>query len=250
MIAREAGLLALKYFRDPDHLKWESKGPQDWVSQADREVEKRIREYLLDLFPQDGFLGEESGKYQMDAPGIWVVDPIDGTSCFRRGMPEWCVSIAYVLSDRRIPLGVIYQPCTDELFSADPETGMRINGTQMEAAKIETFQDGVVGIGYSWKADPEKTLGVLQAIIDKQGNFESMGSGALMVAYVACGRYIGFYESFINSWDCLAAISMVRTAGGWTSDFLADNGLFEGNFLSACAPGLEPFMEEMLKKSN
>ena len=177
--------MALKYFRDPDHLKWESKGPQDWVSQADREVEKRIREYLLDLFPQDGFLGEESGKYQMDAPGIWVVDPIDGTSCFRRGMPEWCVSIAYVLSDRRIPLGVIYQPCTDELFSADPETGMRINGTQMEAAKIETFQDGVVGIGYSWKADPEKTLGVLQAIIDKQGNFESMGSGALMVAYVA-----------------------------------------------------------------
>ena len=105
----------------------------------------------------------------MDAPGIWVDDPIDGTSCFRRGMPEWCVSIAYLLSDCRIPLGVIYQPCTDELFSADPETGMWINGTQMKPAKIKTLQDGVVGIGYSWKANPEITLGVLQAIIEKQG---------------------------------------------------------------------------------
>ena len=97
LLSREAGLLALHHFRNRDSLKWETKGPQDWVSQADRAVEEQIRERLLKLFPEDGFLGEESGKHKIDSRGIWVVDPIDGTSSFLKRMPTWCVSIAFLL---------------------------------------------------------------------------------------------------------------------------------------------------------
>ena len=96
VLVRDAGIYALQWFRKLDSLKTEKKGPQDLVSKADREVEKMIRERLQTLFPEDGFLGEESGNQNLDAEGIWVVDPIDGTSCFLNGLSSWCVSIAFV----------------------------------------------------------------------------------------------------------------------------------------------------------
>ena len=93
VLVRDSGLYALQWFRKLDSLKTEKKGPQDLVSKADREVEKMIRERLQTLFPEDGFLGEESGTRNLDAEGVWVVDPIDGTSCFLNGLSSWCVSI-------------------------------------------------------------------------------------------------------------------------------------------------------------
>ena len=107
VLVRDAGLYALQWFRKLDSLKTEKKGPQDLVSKADREVEKMIRERLQTLFPEDGFLGEESGTRNLDAEGIWIVDPIDGTSCFLNGLSSWCVSIAFVVKNQ-IEIGLIY----------------------------------------------------------------------------------------------------------------------------------------------
>ena len=105
------------------------KGPQDWVIQADHDEEHWISKRLKSLFPEDGFLGKESEKHQLDATGGWMVEPIDGTSCFLMGIPVWCVSIAFLLQNGSTPIGVIYQPCTDELHTSDPETGARIHGS-------------------------------------------------------------------------------------------------------------------------
>ena len=99
VLVREAGLYALNWFRNLDSLQAEKKGPQDWVSEADREVEKMIQRRLKTLFPEDGFFGEESGLQEQNSEGLWVVDPIDGTSCFLRGMSSWCVSIAFVVKN-------------------------------------------------------------------------------------------------------------------------------------------------------
>ena len=247
LLSREAGLLALHHFRNRDSLKWESKGPQDWVSQADRAVEEQIRERLLKLFPEDGFLGEESGKHKIDSRGIWVVDPIDGTSSFLKGMPTWCVSLAFLLDDGSIPIGVIYQPCTDELYTTDPGQGARLNGIPMKPPRAGSMAEGIFGIGHSRRVDHLKTQNAVRYVTQNDGTFETLGSGALMVAYVACGRYIGYYEPHIHAWDCLAGISLVRSVGGWTSDFLADDGLRKGNHLAAAVPGMEKTLASLLE---
>jgi len=134
VLVRDAGLYALQWFRKLDSLKTEKKGPQDLVSKADREVEKMIRERLQTLFPEDGFLGEESGTRNLDAEGIWIVDPIDGTSCFLNGLSSWCVSIAFVVKNQ-IEIGLIYAPCTDELFASQRGTGATLNGKPMKPSK-------------------------------------------------------------------------------------------------------------------
>lgn len=238
----------MHHFRNRESLQLETKGPLDWVSKADREVEQLIRDRLFTLFPEDGYLGEETGSDKLDAEGIWVVDPIDGTSCFVKGMPLWCVSIAYLLKDGSIPIGVIYQPCTDEIYVADPNNNAWLNGKPMRAQRVDSLADGIFAIGYSHRADQKATRKMLDFVISRKGQFESLGSGALMTAYVASGRYIGFYESQINSWDCLAAIALVRASGGWTNDFLADSGLLNGNYIAASAPGLQGAVAAMLQK--
>ena len=139
----------------PKNLKIEKKETQNWVSIADHEVEKMIRKKLEELFPEDGFLGEESGTRNLDAEGIWVVDPIDGTSCFLNGMSSWCVSIAYVLKNI-IEIGVIYSPCSDELFAAHRGNGATLNGQQCSPVML-SLAEGIVGLGYSPNGSIEST---------------------------------------------------------------------------------------------
>ena len=238
-IAREAGALALASFRDLPALAIETKGPQDVVSRADREVEDLIRERLLAQFPDDGILGEERGLTTGAAAetGIWVVDPIDGTASFVAAIPAWCISIAYVVG-REIELGVIYDPCHDEIFVAQRGAGATLNGQPIGVSAVASLADGVVGVGYSGRTTPAPVLDFMAPLLAAGGMYFRNGSGALMIAYVAAGRLIGYYEAHINSWDCLAAIALVREAGGWASDFLAGDGLMKGNHIIAAAPGV------------
>ena len=244
VLVRDAGVCALQWFRNQDLLETEKKGPQDWVSQADHEVEKMIRERLQTLFPEDGFFGEESGFLDLGAEGIWVVDPIDGTSCFLNGLPSWCVSIAYVVGSQ-IEIGLIYAPCTEELFATQRGFGATLNGKEMKPSKATSFDEGIVGLGYSPKSSIEATQKALGYLLNNGGVYHDIGSAALMIAYVAAGRYIGYYEFQINSWDCLAGIALVRETGGWTNDFLANGGLQTGNPVLAASPGTKEVMQNL-----
>lgn len=247
-LARKAGELAYDYYKRRAELAIESKGLQDVVSIADKKVEELIRSRLEARFPEDGFLGEETGASAGGRPGqaVWVVDPIDGTSCFLAGMPTWCVSIALV-QDGEILIGVIHDPNVDELYAARRGGGTYLNGRRQPVPPATSLQDGLFGTGFSHRSPPQDIVPFIDELVREGGMFFRNGSGALMTAYVAIGRLVGYYEPHINSWDCLAALLLVREAGGWTCDFLADDGLTRGNVCAAAAPGVAEKLQALMQ---
>jgi myo-inositol-1(or 4)-monophosphatase len=246
-LARAAGELAYDYYKRRAELAIESKGLQDIVSIADKKVEELIRGRLEARFPEDGFLGEETGASEGGASGqaIWVVDPIDGTSCFLAGMPTWCVSIALVL-DGETEIGVIHDPNVDELYAALRGAGSYLNGQRQPVPTAASLKDGLFGTGFSHRSPPEDIVPFLDALLREGGMFLRNGSGALMLAYVAIGRLVGYFEPHINSWDCLAGLLLVRESGGWTCDFLADDGLTRGNLCAAAAPAVADKVQALM----
>ena len=249
-LARDAGSLAYDYYKRRGELAIESKGLQDIVSIADKEVEELIRGRLETRFPEDGFLGEETGASGRAAPGqaVWVVDPIDGTSCFLGGMPTWCVSIAMVL-DGEIEIGVIYDPNVDELYAARRGEGCYLNGERQPVPSAASLKDGLFGTGFSHRSPPEDIVPFVEGLLREGGMFMRNGSGALMLAYVAVGRLVGYFEPHINSWDSLAGLLLVREAGGWTCDFLADDGLNRGNLCAASAPAVAAEVRDLIART-
>jgi len=234
-IAREAGALANDYFRKRDELVVELKGPQDLVSVADRAVEDRIRERFAAAFPDDGILGEEGGGAISDR--FWLIDPIDGTANFLRGVPFWCVALAYVV-DGEPALGIIYDPIQDHLYSARRGAGATRNGRPMHVADTADLSKATLAVGYAVREPHEKVLSVLDRTLSMGATFKGYGSCAMALALVADGRPDAFYEEHINAWDCLGGILLVDEARGRTNNFLADEGLKRGNRLLCTTPGL------------
>lgn len=243
-VARTAGELALAYFNKRDELSVTYKGLQDRVTMADQEVEKHIFQKISEVFPDDGFLGEEMANMTTGEPmnlvheGTWVVDPIDGTDCFINGIPAWCISIAWIQRGEG-KIGVIYDPIHDELFSGVIGYGAHLNGIPLKISQAKDLSEGITGLGYSTRVKPDDALIPMKRLLDAGGIYNRCGSGALSLAWVAAGRFIGYYEPHINSWDCLAGIVLVEEAGGWVNDFLSGDGLTKGNPIIASAPGLK-----------
>lgn len=238
-LVQEAGALALSYFEKLDQLTIKSKGPQDVVSEADVNVEHLIKKKLKAAFPDDGFLGEETGRDALgSADCIWVVDPIDGTQPFVSGMGSWCVSIALVVKGA-VAMGFVYAPARNELF-AGFNGKATLNGKPIHVKDVSSVKNGITAIGYSPRVSPEKFLPFFGEIIKAGATFAREGSGALALCYVACGRLIGYAELHINSWDCLGALAVIYAAGGVSSDYLEADGLWQGNSLIAGHPNLMP----------
>jgi|GEM_PF-3526226 len=167
--ARRAGERALGYFRDAG-LKRQSKGLQDFVSDADRAVEALVGEIISAVFPDDVIVGEEGGTRHGTGEYLWAVDPIDGTTVFLDGLPGWCVSIAVVKGDV-VEMGVVHDPCAGETFTARRGAGAYLNGRRLPQLRSRDLSSGMVGIGYSRKADPEAFGGFLTALLVNGGNF-------------------------------------------------------------------------------
>ncbi|HET8726903.1 MAG TPA: inositol monophosphatase family protein, partial [Alphaproteobacteria bacterium] len=237
--AREAGQLAVRLGRDRTVLGIESKGRQDLVTVADRAVEDLIRSRVRQQFGTDIVLGEEGGGRSSGASGeaVWVVDPIDGTVNFARGLPGWCVSIGIVV-DGRPEIGVIYDPVADELFAARHGDGATLNGATIHVRSQPSLDDAIIGLGFSYRRATGYHADHVRHLLDHGVEYRRLGSGALSLAYVADGRLDGYIEQHCNAWDVLGGIVLVREAGGWTNDFLAQDGLANGNLIFACAPEL------------
>ncbi|MBZ9661563.1 inositol monophosphatase family protein [Mesorhizobium sp. ESP-6-4] len=212
-LARRAGELGLKYFRDLDNLAVESKGHQDLVSEADREVELFIRAAIAEAYPQDGIVGEEHAAVTGTTGHVWVIDPIDGTANFVRGIPAWCVVIACARDGETI-VGVIHEPSTDETFYARRGGGAFLNGKPIKASNAASLSDGAVGTGLSNRASTTNVVILIGLIMGEGGVFYRNASGALMLAYAAAGRLLGYLEEHMNAWDCLAGMLLVEEAGG------------------------------------
>lgn len=248
-VAREAGALALSYFARRDQLAIGTKtNPQDVFSIADRDVETLIREKVAQAFPGDGFLGEEFGLADGSTDFTWVVDPIDGTSPFIFGLPSWCVSIS-LLHELRTVAGVIYAPPTDEMFACVKDGGATLNGRPMTLRDDTTLRTGLTGLGANFRIPRDTVVRFIDGLMAIGGVFIRNGSGALMLAHVAAGRLVAYYEPHMNSWDCLAGMLMVREAGGWTGPLPDSERLTDGGPVLAAAPGAKAELQELVERS-
>lgn len=212
-IARDAGAMALEFFRDISALDIQSKGVQDMVSNADLEVETFVREQIAALFPEDGIVGEEHANVASRSGWTWVIDPIDGTANFVRGIPQWCVILACVQDDQT-KIGVIFEPSTDEMFWGEMGKGAFVNDAKLSVARTEGLNDGSVGVGMNGRTATHMAADLITELSKRGGIFFRNASGGLMLAYVAAGRLIGYTEPHMNAWDCLAGQLLIAEAGG------------------------------------
>ncbi len=235
-IVREAGKLALSFFHSPDALRVERKGHQDFVSQADREVEMFIRDALDAAFPDDGIVGEEHDRVSGTTGWTWVIDPIDGTTNFVTQIPAWTVVLAGV-AEGRTQIGVIYDACHDEMFVATRGMGARLNGRALVVEGDKGLREGSVGTGFSNRVPTDGVARLVTAVLAEGGVFHRNASGALSLAYVAAGRLLGYAEEHMNAWDCLAGQLLVEEAGGRVEDQDADAMIETGGRVIVGAPG-------------
>ncbi len=235
-VAAEAGALALEFWRRRAELAVEAKaGLQDIVSEADRAVERAIRARVAAAFPEDGFLGEEYGATAGGSGFVWVIDPIDGTSPYLHGIPNWCVAIAVTRGAETV-IGVIEAPTHGETFAAVLGRGATLNGAALRLPDDLAVRNAATGVGASHRTDPAWIARVTGDLARMGGVFFRNGSGALMLAYVAAGRLAGYVEPHMHAWDCLAGLLMVREAGGRTAPFPEDGDLARGGRVLAAAP--------------
>lgn len=243
-IARIGGALALEYFRRLDDLKIEDKGPQDFVSDADRAVEKHVRNLIAAAFPDDGVIGEEHEEKPSSSGYTWVIDPIDGTANFIAGIPAWTVVLAVVYEDQT-HIGVIFDPVHDEMYLANRGEGAWLNGKKLVCPANRNLKRGSVSMGFSRKTAGAQTTAVITEIVARGGVFFRNASGALSLAYVSAGRLIGHIEGHMNAWDCLAGQLLVAEAGGTIENQSANEMLENGGRVIASSAGVFPELEQI-----
>ncbi|WP_299695013.1 inositol monophosphatase family protein [uncultured Tateyamaria sp.] len=220
-LCHAAGDVARAYFANRATLVVDQKGAQDWVSEADKNVETFIRDRIGHTWPDDGIVGEEHAPKAGTSGFDWVIDPIDGTTNFVNGIPAWTVVLAGV-SGGQTQVGVIHEPNVGETYAALRGHGATMNGATMQVAAGVPLDSGTVSIGYSNRVQAAHVLPVIAAVIDRGALYHRNASGALSLAYVADGRLLGYVEEHMNAWDCLAGQLMIAEAGGRIEDQDAD----------------------------
>src|SRR5579863_2913139 len=243
-IAREAGARLREYFNQG--VETEYKGDVDLVTVADRTVEKLIRTRLGEVFPEHGMFGEEGTREGMDQEFRWYVDPLDGTTNFAHGFPQFCVSLGLEKrkagqgpdEDGTLVAGVIYDPMRDEMFTAELGRGAWLQGKRLHVSGTQELAEALVATGFpSRKRHASPNIHFYQEFTLRSHGVRRAGSAALDLAYVAAGRMEAFWEFNLNPWDTAAGILLVEEAGGRVTDFsgnhfrldsqeiLASNGL-------------------------
>jgi myo-inositol-1(or 4)-monophosphatase len=234
-LAREAGALAYRHFSHEIAFVPEAKGPQDFVSAADRAVEALIRERLEREFPADTVFGEEDGGEI--GSHVWVIDPIDGTINFVHGVRYWCISIGFISGGER-RIGVIYDPSLDELFWSVRGEGAWCDSTQLHVSPRDRLDRALVAAGHVPRHPLEEHLALKRRLHEAGAAVKDMGAGALMLAHVAAGRFDGFLEPHMHPWDASAGLLLVEEAGGRIHPYPGPGGLAAGGVVIAAARGI------------
>jgi len=217
LAARKAGRSLVKDFGEVEKLQVSSKSAGDFVSRADIRAEGIIREDLMEARKTYGFLGEESAEIKGEDPTRrWIVDPLDGTTNFLHGMPHWAISIA-LEHKGEIVSAVIYDPVKDEMFVAEKGTGAWVNDARLRVSNRSDFIESVFATGIPWGGSPNLPANLQQMarIAPQCAGIRRWGAAALDLAYVAAGRFEGYWEKGIHAWDIAAGILIVKEAGGF-----------------------------------
>ena len=207
-------------FGEVENLQVSRKGPADFVSAADLNAEKTLREELARARPDFGFLMEESGASEgRDPRRRWVVDPLDGTTNFLHGLPHWAISIA-VEENNAIIAALVYDPIKDELFTAERGQGCFLNDRRLRVSSRRNLADAIFATGIPFKGldGHDGFLAELKGVMAVSAGVRRWGTASLDLAYIAAGRYDGFWERGLHPWDFAAGILLVREAGGMVSE--------------------------------
>lgn len=235
--ARKAGRALIKDFREVENLQVSVKGAGDFVSRADINAEKVIKEELMGARPTYGWLAEEGGEEEgQDPTRRWIVDPLDGTTNFLHGLPHWAVSIA-LEHKGQVVAGVVYDPAKDEMFFAEKGAGAWMNESRLRVSGRSRMIESIfaTGLPFGGRSDLPATLKDLGRLMPVCAGVRRFGSAALDLAYVAAGRYDGYWERRLNAWDLAGGMIIVKEAGGLIEpmnprgDILADGEIVASN---------------------
>jgi myo-inositol-1(or 4)-monophosphatase len=257
--ARRAGNVINRGARDLDLLTITSKGPKDFVSEVDREAERAIVETLLGSYPDHAILAEEGTAKgaNAEAENVWIIDPLDGTTNFLHGFPQYCVSIA--LAHRgQVAHGVVYDPVRNDLFTASRGRGAFLNDRRIRVSKRQHLRDCLVGTGFPFRDGSylDTYMRMMKAMIEQTAGLRRPGAAALDLAYVAAGFYDGFWEVGLNAWDVAAGSLLIQEAGGLIGDLAGEGEFLHGGQVIAATPkifaqmvtALAPYRAEMTRE--
>jgi len=235
--ARKAGTIITRAAFDVDKLTIRTKRQHDFVSEVDDAAEHAIIGVLRDAYPGHGILAEESGYKDRNAEYLWVIDPLDGTTNFLHGFPQYCVSIG-LLHKGKPTQDVVYDPSRNELFTASKGAGAYLNDRRIRVSKLDKLDTALIGTGFPFKMieNIDRYLGMLRRVMKTTSGVRRPGAAALDLAYVACGRTDGFWELGLSPWDMCAGALLIREAGGLVGDLNGDDGFLEkGEIVAANA---------------
>ena len=234
--ARKAGSFIARAVERVDTLQVDSKGYNDFVSEVDRRAEQEIIHVIHKAYPHHAILAEESGE-QGGGEAVWIIDPLDGTTNFLHGFPQFAVSIA-MQHNGRLEVAAVYDPLRDELFTAIRGSGAQLNDRRIRVSKAKGLEGTLIGTGFPFRDQNhlDAYLGMFRALLPRTAGIRRAGAAALDLAYVAAGRLDGFWEIGLKPWDMAAGILLIQEAGGIIGDFRGGQDFFAtGNLVTGNA---------------
>jgi len=245
--ARKAARAIKRDFGELEKLQVSLKGPANFVSAADRRAEETLYAELSKARPGYGFCGEEGGNREgSDGTHTWIVDPLDGTTNFLHGIPHFAISIA-LQRESTIVAGLIFNPVTDELFIAERGKGAFLNDQRIRVAARKRLHDAIVacGIAHYGHGDTDLSRREIGAVQEHVAGLRRFGAAALDLAWIAAGRFDGYWERALKPWDMAAGLILVREAGGFVSDCDGHDDIFAKGHIAA---GNETIHKELLAR--
>ena len=248
--ARNAAKIIVRYVDRLDSIEVNEKNRNDFVTQVDHLSEQEIIATLQKSYPSHAFLAEESGKITGNEDFIWIIDPLDGTTNFIHGFPQFAISIA--LQQRgKLEVAVVYDPLRQELFTAARGEGAQLNHRKIRVSACKKLSDALIGTGFPFKKSDyfPLYLRTFEAVFPQTAGVRRAGAAALDLAYVAAGRLDGFWEMALKEWDMAAGILLIQEAGGLVGDFQdKDNYLENGNVIAG-NPKIYKYLLEIVQSS-
>lgn len=257
--ARSAGEFIFRATERLDSLSPQQKQANDYVSEVDKQAEEMIIAALQKAYPNHGILGEETGLIKGKDEGedyLWIIDPLDGTTNFLRGVPHYAVSIACQYKGR-LEHAVVLDPVRQEEFTASRGRGAAVNGKRIRVSARKSLEGALLGTGFPFRQDQlaglDNYLGMFRDLVGMTSGIRRAGAASLDLAYVAAGRYDAFWESGLSSWDMAAGVLLIQEAGGLVSDFSGGHDFLDSGHVVAGNPKcfkavLQTIQPHLLKK--
>ena len=247
--ARRAGQIINRAALDIEKLQVARKGQSDYVTQVDRAAEDAIKEILLEAYPSHGILAEESGATALEAEFQWIIDPLDGTTNFIHGFPQYAISIA-LTQNGQLAHGVVYDPMRNEIFTASKGSGAFLNDRRIRVSRCDRLGDALIGTGFPYRVFDrvDNYMGAFKELTGKTAGMRRPGAASLDLAYVAAGRLDGFWEFGLAPWDMAAGTLMILEAGGFVTDTNGDSDFLKTGDVVAGNPKVHTPLLQIVQK--